>query len=80
MEIFKRFFHLPGLFLGFSMISIAELFYFICIRPHCISRHGSRRVRPRQLNTITDSLKSVPRKLFAPLVEDDDYIPTIYLE
>lgn len=60
-----------GLFLGFSLISLVELIYFICIRPYCISR--------KQQKHLVKPIKKMP-KISDPYTDDVDYIPTVYLE
>lgn len=37
---------LLGLFMGFSMVSVIELFYFMSLRPYCANRRGNKSIGP----------------------------------
>ncbi|XP_065076029.1 pickpocket protein 28 [Ochlerotatus camptorhynchus] len=61
---------LLGLFMGFSLISVAEVFYFVTLRPLFAKRkeiqHRTNQeapVRDRQFNTVYNNVFQIPQKV-----------------
>lgn len=58
---------LLGLFMGFSVISVIEMFYFVSIRPYCNYLRLSKR-RREIITKIVDKMESLRRKRSSPII------------